>query len=112
MGQVFRTLNLLQRQSENARKRVLFGVNNLDQRKVAYWAIDTPTSGYALADALSLPSDEMTTAANMRTRLNPFSAPEIGLLLRCGYASADASLRKYGFASNCPLASFDDLPTI
>jgi len=111
VGQVFRTLNILQQQSENARKRILFGVNNLGQRKVAYWSIDTAISTYSLPDALPLSSDATTTAARMRTRLNPFFPDEIELLLRCGYAGADASLRKYEFASNSPPAAFEGLPT-
>jgi NTE family protein len=111
VGQVFRTLNILQQQAENARKRILFGVNNLGQRKVAYWSIDTAISTYSLPDALPLSSDETTTAARMRTRLNRFTPDEIELLLRCGYAGADASLRKYEFASNSPPAAFDGLPT-
>ena len=41
-GQIFRTLSLVSQQAENSRKRILFGVNNLGQRKVAYWSIDTP----------------------------------------------------------------------
>ncbi|HTG02854.1 MAG TPA: hypothetical protein VK635_02150 [Bradyrhizobium sp.] len=44
VGQMFRTLNILQQQSENSRKRILLGMNNLGQRKVAYWSIDTPLS--------------------------------------------------------------------
>jgi len=109
VGQVFRTLNILQQQSENSRKRILFGVNNLGQREVAYWSIDTPLSAYGLSDALALSDDEVSAAARMRTRLNTFSAQEMELLTRCGYANADASLRKYGFAVNDPAASFEGL---
>lgn len=35
IGQFFRTLALVQQQAENSRKRILFGMNNLNQRKVA-----------------------------------------------------------------------------
>lgn len=109
VGQVFRTLNIMQQQSENVRKRILLGMNNLGQRKVAYWSIDTPPSSYALSDALTLSDNESFAAARMRTRLNPFTRQEIESLTRCGYACADASLRKYGFATNDPVASFDGL---
>ena len=91
-------------------KRILLGMHNLGQRKVAYWSIDTPVASYGLADALPMPQDAAATAASMRTRLNPFSALEINLLLRAGYAGADASLRKQGLAINAPFASFDGLP--
>jgi NTE family protein len=112
IGQTFRTLYLVQQQSENSRKRILFGVHNLGQRKVAYWSLDTPIAAYALADSLALAPEAVASAAGIRTRLNPFSLQEMDLLLRCGYAGADASLRKYGFAFNKPEASFDCLATL
>jgi NTE family protein len=110
IGQIFRTLGLVQQQAENSRKRILFGMHNLGQRKVAYWSIDTPVSSYGLADPLPMESDAAATAATMRTRLNPFSRVEINLLLRAGYAGADTSLRKQTLATNTPAASFDSLP--
>lgn len=106
VGQLFRTLNLVQQQAENSRKRILFGVSNMGQRKVAFWSIDAPTPAYGLADALPFAPEEAARAANLRTRLNPFSSDEIALLLRAGYAGADASLRKRGIARNDPPASF------
>lgn len=112
IGQVFRTLNLIQQQSENSRRRILFGMNNLGQRRVAYWGIDTPIPAYGLADALVVTHEETAQAARMRTRLNPFSDAEVALLLRCGYAGAGASLRKYDFADNVPAADFDGLPRL
>ena len=88
-GQLMRTLNLVQQQAENPRKRILFGVKG--QRRVAYWSIDTPIDAYALPDALAFSIDCAARAATMRTRLNPFTADEIKLLLRSGYAVKDPS---------------------
>jgi NTE family protein len=104
-------LNLVQQQAENSRKRILFGVHNLGQRNVAYWSIDAAIASYGLADALAMPAESAVKAANMRTRLNPFAPDEIDLLLRAGYAGADASVRIRGLAKNHPLASFNGLPT-
>jgi NTE family protein len=109
-GQLFRTLNLVQQQAENSRKRILFGMHNLDQRKVAFWSIDTPVSAYGLSDVLPMAADAATIAATMRTRLNRFKPDEIDLLLQSGYAGADASLRARKFADNSPPADFDKLP--
>lgn len=106
VGQVFRTLSLVQQQAENSRKRILFGINNLGQRSVAFWSIDTPSAAYDLPDPLPLSSEEAAKAANLRTRLNPFTSDEIALLLKAGYAGADASIRKRGIAQNDPIASF------
>lgn len=110
LGQLFRTLFLVQQQAENSRKRILFGMNNSGQRRVAYWSIDTPPSAFGLFDALSISPEATAIAADMRTRLNPFSAEEIMLLLRSGYATADASIRARGLATNVPIADFQRLP--
>jgi NTE family protein len=104
------TLYLVQQQAENSRKRILLGMNNLGQRKVAYWSIDTPIASYGLADALPVTSETTAAVANMRTRLNPFSGTEIELLLKAGYAGADASMRARGLAKSAPVADFMRLP--
>jgi len=109
LGQAYRSLNLIQQQAENSRKRILFGVHNLGQRKVAFWSIDTPIAAYGVPDAPGMMPEEARAAANMRTRLNPFTPAEIELLLRAGYAGADASLRARGLAVNDPVASFESL---
>jgi NTE family protein len=77
IGQLFRTLYLVQQQAENSRKRILFGMNNLGQRKVAFWSIDTPVSSYGVDEALPLTAKSTLTAATMRTRLNLFKPSEI-----------------------------------
>ncbi|ESZ26594.1 patatin-like phospholipase family protein [Mesorhizobium sp. L2C067A000] len=110
VGQIYRTLGLVQQQAENARKRILLGMNNLGQRNVAFWSIDTPPSAYGLPDALPFSSEDAAKAASLRTRLNRFTAYEINLLLKAGYAGVDASMRRKGIATNEPLASFDGLP--
>lgn len=112
IGHVFRTLNLVQQQAENSRKRILFGVHNLKQRNVAFWSIDTPIGAYGLSDAVSLAPTSTAVAASMRTRLNHFSPPEITLLLQAGYAGADASLRCRGLATNVPAADITALSAV
>jgi len=107
IGQMFRTLSLIQQQSENSRLRLLFGMANQRQRHVAYWSIDATSADYALPDAVPFSSEEAEAAASLRTRLNPFSLDEQRLLLRAGYAGADSSLRARGLAKNDPIASFN-----
>jgi NTE family protein len=104
IGQVHRVLSVLQQQAENSRKRLLFGVNNLKQRNVAFWSIDTPIDAYGLGDAVPLAREVAVRASKIRTRLNRFSPEEIELLLQVGYAGADASLRSRGLAANVPVA--------
>lgn len=107
IGQMFRTLNVIQQQAENARRRILFGMANMEQRRVAYWDIATAPHEYGLADTLPLTKGEALAAANLRTRLNSFSQQECALLLKAGYAGADAALRARGLVSE--IGSFDDL---
>ncbi len=109
IGQMFRTLSLIQQQAEHSRRRILFGMANNGQREVAYWSIDAAAAQYAVPDTLPLTSEEAAAAASLRTRLNKFSLDEQRLLLRAGYAGADASLRARGLAQNQPAASFDFL---
>jgi NTE family protein len=109
IGQMFRTLSLIQQQAEHSRRRILFGMANGGQRQVAYWSIDAASAHYAVPDALPLSTEEAAAAAALRTRLNPFSPDERRLLLRAGYSGADASLRARGLAQNQPAASFDFL---
>jgi NTE family protein len=108
-GQLFRTLNLVQQQEENSRKRLLFAAHNLGQRKVAFWSIEASSLSYGLPDSLSFSAEDAVRAANLRTHLNPFSPAEITLLLKAGYMGADASLRKRKLAENSPPANFDAL---
>lgn len=107
IGQMFRSLSLIQQQAEHYRRRILFGMANSGQRQVAYWSIDAASTHYAIPDAIPFASHEAAAAASLRTRLNPFSPAEQNLLLKAGYAGADASLRARGFAHNRPAASFD-----
>lgn len=95
LGQAFRTLSLIQQQAENSRRRLLFALSNAGQRQVAYWSIDTPISSYGFDHAPSVSDADCIRAANIRTRLNPFSEDEIQLLLAVGYAGADLSLRRH-----------------
>jgi NTE family protein len=110
IGQTLRTLHLLQQLSENARKRILFGMSNAGQRNVAFWSIDTPINAYGLSDTLDIAPHLSAQAAAIRTRLNPFKPAEIDLLIKVGYAGADAALRARGLASNTPPAGLTGLP--
>jgi hypothetical protein len=47
--------------------------------------------------------ESTTMAAKMRTRLNTFSHDEINLLLRSGYARADAPIRTHKLVDNSPM---------
>lgn len=107
IGQILRTLNLVQQQAESSRKRILFGMSNQQEREVAFWSIETPIANYGSGNPLNLTEHHSHEAANIRTRLNAFNAAEIYLLLRCGYAAADASLNARGLLGNGSKANVD-----
>lgn len=112
IGQTFRTLNIIQQQAENSRRRILFGLANLGQRKVAYWSIDAASAHYGLPDVLPLSAGEAATVARLRTRLSPLSAQDQRLLLKAGYVGADSALRARGITNNNPAASFEFLSSL
>ena len=80
------------------------------RRSICASDIDAAPAHYAVPDALALSAEEAEGAAALRTRLNPLSPHKQRLLLRAGYAGADASLRARGLAQGQPAASFDFLP--
>lgn len=112
MGQVVRSLNLAQQQAEDCRKRILFGVHNLGQRTVVYWSIDIPIGAYGVADSVGMTSEATMAVAGLRTRLNRFAATEVQLLLRAGYAGADASIRSRGLCVNAAVADIRRLSSL
>jgi NTE family protein len=110
IGQAYRTLSIVQQQAENSRRRLLFGAANAGQRRVAYWSIDTPISAYQCPQATYVEDAEVAFAATIRTRLNPFTAQEIELLLRVGYSGADASLRARNLVADGETSRWAGLP--
>lgn len=112
IGQFFRTLSIVQLQSENTRKRMLFGLHNSRQRQVAYWSIDDPIDAYGHDGGLVFTANETREAAGIRTRLNRFTKPEVELLLRAGYAGAAASLAARGLSSTNRPPEFSRLPQL
>jgi NTE family protein len=96
-GQAYRTVNIVLQQAENSRRRILFGMNNLGQREVVYWSIDTPNSHYGAVAANDLADEACRRAAAIPTRLARLSDDQIALLLRSGYEHCRASLHARGF---------------
>jgi NTE family protein len=96
-GQAYRTVNIVLQQAEHSRRRILFGMNNLGQRDVVYWSIDTPNSHYGAAAANDLDDEGTRRAAAIPTRLARLTENEVDLLLRAGYEHCRASLHARGF---------------
>jgi NTE family protein len=110
--QLRRVLAISLLQAESSRKRLLFGAHNHKQRKVAFWSIETPISAFGLSEPCVLGDGVEKRAARVPTRLSALSPSLIELLLRVGYAGADASLRANGIVANvfsANLSQFDSV---
>ena len=98
---LFRTVMTMLDHSINMRERVLIGLfkrilsDGLPERAGTYWGIETDISKYSAGNPLSIPQHEFATAATIRTRLNRFTSDEQNLLVKVGYALADAALRTH-----------------
>lgn len=93
--QPMRALDIATDQSRGLRKRWLMDMARAGKLKGAYWGIDTDIAAYELADAMAADPRIVDPLARIRTRLDPFSDEERGLLTNWGYAIADAAMRKY-----------------
>lgn len=93
--QPMRALDIATDQSRGLRKRWVIDSFKKGERKGAYWGIDTEIGGYGLGDALPVRDEVVGPLAKIRTRLDPFSDKDRGLLINWGYAVADAALRTY-----------------
>ena len=111
LGQIMRVIEIGQQQDQNLRIRMLMGLHDIGERNVAYWRIDKPSTGYGATDPLPFDAGEALKAAAIRTRLDPFTPAEADLLLRAGYAGADASVRASGLAPEAARGSFTNLPS-
>ncbi|SDO86784.1 NTE family protein [Filomicrobium insigne] len=100
IGQAYRTLNIVLQQAEHSRRRILFGMGNLEQRDVVYWSIDTPNSYYGLVRANDLGDEGNRCAAAIATRLARLPNEHIALLQRAGYENCRAALQARGDGSD------------
>ena len=95
VGQLHRVIGVLQAQGENIRERVLIDLFKNKHRSGAYWSIDTPMSSYPVDNVVPISGEEVRRSAGTRTRLNRFTKEEQQLLVKHGYALADAAIRAY-----------------
>jgi NTE family protein len=90
-----RALDVATDQSRGLRKRMLIADYERGDRKGGYWGIETRIAKYAVADALPCRDARVLPLANIRTRLDAFSAQEQGELVNWGYALCDAAVRRH-----------------
>lgn len=96
LGLAMRTTDIALQQGINMRRRVLLGMHQSGQRKVAYWSVSDPVDRYGVGNPMNFSSAQSRTAASMPTRLTRFDAGLRECVMRAGYAHCDAALRGSG----------------
>jgi NTE family protein len=111
LSQALRATDIALQQGINMRRRVLFGLERTGERNTAYWGIGESVESYKIGNPLNFSSDETGQAAGVPTRLTKYPMATRILIIRAGYAHADAALRASNI--NLPVSSvpsFANLP--
>jgi len=88
--------NIALQQGINMRVRVLRGLKANGQRRVSYWGIGEPVDNYGAGNPPGFSAEATKQAAVVPTRLTRFSDGVQNLVMKAGYAHADAALRTSG----------------
>ncbi|MFD2175846.1 patatin-like phospholipase family protein [Rhodobacter lacus] len=101
LSQALRAYDIVTDQSRGLRKRWLidqFVASRSEDgtaRSGTYWGLETNIAHYGLPDCLPCAPAVTAELARLRTRLNPFTDREKGMLINFGYALTDAALRRH-----------------
>ncbi|MCW2276538.1 NTE family protein [Rhodoblastus acidophilus] len=111
LSQARRVTNIALQQGINMRVRVLRGLHASGEREVVYWGVGEPVENYGVGNPLEFSSDSTKQAASVATRLTRFPNEVQDLMMKAGYAQADAALRasKVGRLNDCQ-PDFSRLP--
>jgi len=93
--QTMRALDIATDQARGLRKRLLFSECRAAGRTPVYSGIDGVPAGYPAAQVLKVDPILTTALARIRTRLNPFSDQEQGLLINWGWLMMDVAVRSF-----------------
>ncbi|RQH12693.1 patatin-like phospholipase family protein [Bradyrhizobium sp. RP6] len=93
LSQAVRTTNIALQQGINMRRRMLRGLHASGARNVVYWGINDPVAAYNVGNPLDFTKADSDIAAAAPTRLTRYPTDTQKLIVRAGYAHADAALR-------------------
>jgi len=110
--QLYRVVNIMLNQVDNARERYLMALAKGGFRTVAYWAIETDPVEFSTSSPLFLSPAERSRSAAIATRLKGLTRDECRLLVRHAYYLSDLAVRRYVDPSLPPAASFPDLSSL
>ena len=113
LSQALRVSDIALQQGIFLRQRVLRGLDQMGDRKLVSWSIGEGVGAHGAGDPLGFSAEDTRRAAAVPTRLKRFPGQVQALVMRAGYAHADAALRSSdlgGVVVSPP--SFEGLPTI
>lgn len=107
--QAMRALDIATDQARSLRKRLLFAECRAEGRIPVYSGIDSVPTAYPAAQVLAADPIVIAGLARLRTRLNPFSEPEQGLLINWGWLMMDVAVRSF-IATSLPAPTSLPIP--
>ena len=93
--QLWRIVNVIMNQVDNARERQLLALAKAKQRQVGYWTIQTDPKLFTANSPISLSAEQMRQSAAISTRLSSLSQADSTLLVRHAYLLSDLAIRTY-----------------
>lgn len=93
--QCLRVLDVIQNQVHALRTRELVSSYKHQERKGAFWGINTRIADYQAAGTLPCPADKTALLAAISTRLGALPQATQQQLINWGYAVCDAAMRAY-----------------
>ncbi|MDR7038803.1 NTE family protein [Methylobacterium sp. BE186] len=111
-SQALRVSDIALQQGIFLRQRVLRGLDRMGERKLVSWGIGEGVEAHGPDNPLGFSEADTKRAAAVKTRLKRFPDEIQEVVMRAGYAHADAALRKSGLAIVPSTPSFDGLPTL
>ena len=93
LSQAIARTDIALQQGINMRRRVLFGLERTGERQTVYWGIGSRWTRIRWTIPSGFGADESQQAAEVPTRLTRYSSATRMLIMRAGYAHADAALR-------------------
>jgi NTE family protein len=114
--QVYRVMQIIDRQVRSLRKRLLIEsykhrpLTSPRARAGAYWGVRTDIANYELADALPCPTELTLKLAAAPTRLTKMAPKRQEQLMNWGYAVADAGVRRHWPRRGEPWPAPDGFP--
>ena len=111
-SQALRVTDIALQQGIYLRERVLRGLDRDGSRKVVSWSIGKGVDSHETGNPLGFTAADTERAARVKTRLKRFPVEVQRVVMRAGYAHADAALRRAGMVGAAPSPSFGGLPSL